>query len=472
MVTRRDFLVRTGALVPALAACARAASPAGPTVVNDIHSQLNATRVAAVERPRSVDEVVRVVRDARNAGRAISLAGGRHAMGGQQFGEGTVHVDTSGLARIIRFDPERGHVEAEAGMQWPALIEGVLVAQRGAARPWGIVQKQTGADRLSLGGSLAANVHGRGLTYRPFVQDVESFMLVDAAGTVRRCARTENADLFRLAIGGYGLFGVVTAITLRLAPRRKIERLVEVLDLETLGARFDERIAAGFLFGDFQFSTDEASGEFLRRGAFAAYSAYYLGTSGQLYWSDTHQLSLYVDDYHTALDRQLGARERATEMITELYVPRPSLGAFMRDAAADARAHGVNVVYGTIRLIERDDETFLAWARQPYACIIFNLHVVHTPEGLARAAADFRRLIDRARSYGGSYYLTYHRWATREQVQGCYPQFAEFLRLKRRHDPEERFQSEWYRHYRTMFADVLGSSPTFSTEKGNDRGGV
>jgi len=511
MVTRRDFLVRTGALVPALAACARAASPAGPTVVNDIHSQLNATRVAAVERPRSVDEVVRVVRDARKAGRAISLAGGRHAMGGQQFGEGTVHVDTSGLARMIRFDPERGHVEAEAGMQWPALIEGVLAAQRGAARPWGIVQKQTGADRLSLGGSLAANVHGRGLTYRPFVQDVESFMLVDAVGTVRRCARTENADLFRLAIGGYGLFGVVTAITLRLAPRRKIERLVEVIDLETLGARFDERIAAGFLFGDFQFSTDEASGEFLRRGvfscyrpiddarevpavqkelglgdwqrllylshadkrgAFAAYSSYYLGTSGQLYWSDTHQLSLYVDDYHTALDRQLGAKERATEMITELYVPRPSLGAFMRDVAADARAHGVNVVYGTIRLIERDDETFLAWARQPYACIIFNLHVVHTPEGLARAAADFRRLIDRARSYGGSYYLTYHRWATREQVQACYPQFTEFLRLQRRHDPEERFQSEWYRHYRTMFADALGSSATFSTEKGNDRGGV
>jgi hypothetical protein len=33
--------------------------------------------------------------------------------------------------------------------------------------------------------------------------------------------------------------------------------------------------------------------------------------------------------------------------------------------------------------------------------------------------------------------------------------FAEFLRLKRRHDPDERFQSDWYRHYRTMFADVL-----------------
>ena len=84
-----------------------------------------------------------------------------------------------------------------------------------------------------------------------------------------------------------------------------------------------------------------------------------------------------------------------------------------------------------------------------------NLHVVHTPEGLEKAAADLRRLIGRAVEHGGRYFLTYHRWATREQVLGGYPQFVEFLKLKKKHDPQERFQSEWYRHYRTMFADVL-----------------
>jgi hypothetical protein len=33
-------------------------------------------------------------------------------------------------------------------------------------------------------------------------------------------------------------------------------------------------------------------------------------------------------------------------------------------------------------------------------------------------------------------------------VKACYPQFPEFLRLKRAYDPKERFQSDWYRHYR------------------------
>ena len=85
------------------------------------------------------------------------------------------------------------------------------------------------------------------------------------------------------------------------------------------------------------------------------------------------------------------------------------------------------MIYGTVRLIERDDETVLAWAREPWACIVFNLHVDHTPEGLARAADAFRRLIDRALAHGGSFYLTYHRWATREQVDSRIPSVCRVL---------------------------------------------
>jgi FAD/FMN-containing dehydrogenase len=94
----------------------------------------------------------------------------------------------------------------------------------------------------------------------------------------------------------------------------------------------------------------------------------------------------------------------------------------------------------------------LAWAKQAYACTVFNLHTVHSPEGLEGSQAAFRRLIDMAARRGGTYYLTYHRYATRQQVESCYPQFKEFLELKRKYDPEERFQSDWYRHYRVMFA--------------------
>ena len=96
--------------------------------------------------------------------------------------------------------------------------------------------------------------------------------------------------------------------------------------------------------------------------------------------------------------------------------------------ARGLRQHGAQLIYGTIRLIEKDDESFLAWAREPWVCTVMNLHVDHDEDGWRKAADHFRRLIDRAIEFSGN---TYHRWATR-QVETCYPQLAEFLRLKRR----------------------------------------
>lgn len=497
MLTRRELFARA-TLVGATAlwpgGCRRRPqdeAAADGVWLNDIHSQLNRTRVMRVETPSSVEALADIVRRAAREGRAVSVGGGRHAMGGQQFGADTVHVDVRALDQIIELDAARGHVEVGAGIQWPALVSGLLERQRGQQKQWGIVQKQTGADRLTIGGSLAASAHGRGLTYAPMSHDVEAFTLVDARGELLRCSRSENAELFRLVLGGYGLFGVVAAVRLRLAARRKIERVVDVTDTNGLSARFARRIAEGYLFGDFQYSTDLDSDTLLRQGvfscyrpvaddtpmregqaelsrdnwldllqaghlaraqAFERYSSYYLGTTGQIYWSDTHQLSEYIDDYHAALGERIGALAAGTEMITEIYVPRPALADFLEAVRADFLEQRVNLIYGTIRLIERDVDSFLAWAREPWACVIFNLHTAHDATALEQTAAHFRRLIDRGRERGGSYFLTYHRWATREQVLACYPQLPEFLALKRKYDPEERFQSEWYRHYRAMFA--------------------
>jgi FAD/FMN-containing dehydrogenase len=464
--------------------------PAGRTVVNDIHSQLNEVRVAEVVEVASLEELQAAVVGARQRGLPVAIAGGRHAMGGQQFCEGGALIDTRPLTRVLDFDRERGLIELEAGIQWPALLRYLQETQRAATLAWGFAQKQTGADRLSIGGAIAANAHGRGLAMRPFVSDVEELTLVDADGAVRRCSRDENAELFELACGGYGLFGAVYSAKLRLVPLRKLERVVEVREVDGLIEAFEGRIAAGFLYGDFQFAIDPASSGFLRRGvfscyrpvadetpvprgqraltrenwqellylthadkarAFELYSEHYVATNGQIYLSDAHQLADYEDGYHGWLDQRLGSPDRATEMITEIYVPRSRLTDFMAEVALDFAAAGVDVVYGTVRLIERDDEAFLTWARERWACIIFNIHTVHTPMGLEGAAAAFRRLIDYAIARGGSYFLTYHRWASPDQVEACHPRIREFFALKRAYDPDEAFQSDWYRHYRDAF---------------------
>ncbi len=460
---------------------------------NDIHSKLNLTRVARILVPGSTGEVVALVRDAVATGWAVSICGARHAMGGQQFGEGTLLLDCSKLIGIGPVDRERGLVEIGAGVKWLELVEALHAQQPGAGPVWSIRQKQTGADGLTLGGSLAANAHGRGLQMRPMIDDVEAFTLVNSSGEILRCNRSQNAGLFRLAIGGYGCFGIITSICLRLAPRLKLQRLVEITTLDELMPKLDRRIGEGCLYGDFQFSIDENSPDFLHRGVlssyrpvdsdhpmhdtrkelgksewerlihlahhdrarvFEEYSSYYLDTHGELYWSDSHQLSVYIDDYHCRLDHESCADVAASEMISELYVPRDRLVDFMSAAAKLLRGCGVPVIYGTVRLIRRDPESFLAWAREDFACVIFNLHTEHNEAGITRSAAAFLALIDEALVLGGSFFLTYHRWARRAQIEQAYPQFAEFLRLKEIHDPGRLFQSEWWRHHRNLFAET------------------
>jgi hypothetical protein len=259
------------------------------------------------------------------------------------------------------------------------------------------------------------------------------------------------------------------------------------------------------VYGDFQFAVDESSPAFLRDGilscyrpvpsqtpvtaqprelsrtdwrrlvdlahtdrrrAFQRYTEHYLSTAGQVYWSDTHQLSVYLDNYHRPLDRRLGARVSATEVIGELFVPRAALAGFMAEAAADLRRRGVVVIYGTVRLIERDGESFLEWAREPYACVVLNLHTEHSRQGLDATAGAFRSLIDLALRRGGSYYLTYHRWATAPQVEAAHPRMKEFLRRKAERDPAGLFQSEWYRHHQAL----LGPARTPRVEEAPARG--
>ncbi|WP_022924409.1 FAD-binding oxidoreductase [Serinicoccus marinus] len=460
--------------------------PDQPVTLNDLHSRLNATRVRTLLEPTSTAEVVGAVRAARDRCLPVSVCGGRHAMGGQQFGADAVQLDLSRLTGVHSFDPERRLLTVGAGIQWPALVAELERRSAGLETPLTFRQKQTGADRLSLGGALSANVHGRGLRFRPFVDDVESFVLVDADGEVRHCSREEDHDLFALAIGGYGLFGVITEVTLRLVPRQHLRRDVEVVDLQEIESSFEERLGRGYTYGDFQFMTDPAAPGFLDRGVLAAYapvpddvpltadpreltaqrwqqlltlahtdkarafdlySEHYLGTDGQVYRSDRQQLGVYVDGYHDSLDGP-----PASEMITEVYVPRTELGSFMRACREDFRAHEVECIYGTVRLIEPDEESFLPWAQGLRACIIVNLHVQHDEAGITKAADDFRRIIDRALERGGSFYLTYHRWATREQLLAAHPRLPAFLEKKHEHDPDDVFTSEWYRHLRRTLA--------------------
>jgi FAD/FMN-containing dehydrogenase len=458
----------------ALASC-----PDESLLRNDIHSRLNPTRHARIACPVSVDQVAALLQAAARCGQRVAVAGAQHAMGGQQFADGGWLLDTAALDRVIDFDAERGLLRCGAGLRWPALQQ-FLASQRNAdGSGWAIRQKQTGADDFSLGGALAANIHGRGLDMRPFVEDIEAFTLVSADGQVHAVDRVRDPERFALAVGGYGMFGVVTDLRLRLARRQVVQRKVRLLRRVELAAAFDQARSDGARYGDFQFAIDPGNRDFLdlgvfsiyypaegptdaprhldaaqwkqllhlahidKREAFRRYSDFYLATDGQRYGSDDHQFGVYLDHYHDDIDRRLG--HCGSEMITELYVPPADIGDFLAVLAEDCRRHRVDLIYGTVRQIRADHETALPWARQDWACVVLNLHVRHDAAGRREASAHMQRLIDRALQFGGSFYLTYHRDARADQLRRAHPEIDRVLAQKRLHDPGDVLASDWYR---------------------------
>ena len=461
-------------------------------VLNDIQSRLNATRVERVVAPSSPDEVAGVLRDAAGRGVAVCPAGALHAMGGQQFAEGGVSLSSAALTGVGPLDRDASTVWVQAGATWTSLIAWLNREQMGERRPLSIIQKQTGADELTIGGALSANVHGRVLGRKPIVDDIAAFRITGADGVRRFCERERDPDLFRAAIGGYGMFGFADSVLLRLQPKTALVRRVREIRTEDAVAALAQRAALGDAYGDFQYMTDEADCDFMRKGilstyspadgdaaptgdelglstedwsrlyflahtdkarAYTEYADHYLRTDGQLCWSDEHQLSPYLPQAGDMLARRLGWSPFRSLMITELYVPRAAFPRFMESARTAILETGANVVYGTVRLIESERETALPWATQDWACVIFNLLVEHSPSGVESAKSQFRALTDIALNEGGRYYLTYHRWARRDQIERAYPETRDFLALKDRYDPRGVFDSEWLRALRETLGD-------------------
>ena len=114
---------------------------------NDVHSQLNPTIVARIERPETLAELREAIATARARGLRISVAGGRHAMGGQQFAAGSLHIDTTGLTRVLRADAASGLLHIEAGADWPCIMDATRAVATASGAAGASARSRPGSTR-------------------------------------------------------------------------------------------------------------------------------------------------------------------------------------------------------------------------------------------------------------------------------------------------------------------------------------
>jgi FAD/FMN-containing dehydrogenase len=197
-------------------------------------------------------------------------------------------------------------------------------------------------------------------------------------------------------------------------------------------------------------------GELRRINRFTHTDLFALNIGGQGLFGTLYSITLRIESLARAVSEatapekmQLGATPDGDQELRVL-VPPESLAGFVAKARALCEEWRIELQSIEVRRTMQETDSFLCWARRPYADVVLSLGSRPAIGGAVRATQVARALIDAAIAMEGSFPIARTPLATRSQVELCYPQLAEFLREKRRIDPHERLSNAWYRHYRNL----------------------
>lgn len=209
-----------------------------------------------------VDPADWIAAPSRGARPVLAYGNGR-SYGDSCLNDGGVLIIGRALDRILAFDRKSGLVTCEAGVLLDTLLN--LVVPAGWFPP-----VTPGTCFVTIGGALANDVHGKN-HHRAgtFGRHVRAFELVRSDGSRLTCAPDINGDLFAATIGGFGLTGLITQITLQLMPVASAEMRQETLHFDGLD-RFFAIAAESDATHDYTVAWVDslASGAALGRGVF------------------------------------------------------------------------------------------------------------------------------------------------------------------------------------------------------------
>lgn len=124
--------------------------------------------------------------------------------------EGDLVLATRWQNKFMDFDPIAGRIVAQAGVTLGEVLD-VIIPQG-----W-FLPVTPGTRFVSLGGALASNVHGKNHHRTgPIVNFVDHCTVLTEVGNLRT-SQTENPELFRATIGGYGMTGLIQEVGINLA---------------------------------------------------------------------------------------------------------------------------------------------------------------------------------------------------------------------------------------------------------------
>ncbi len=452
-----------------------------PGFVDDV-SRMNKTQVSEVwEVPADSQAAEQQLREllekAQASGLRVAIAGARHSMGGHTIYPGGIAINMLPFARI-ELDAGKDILHAQAGARWSEIIP--YLDERGRS-----IEVMQSDNSFTVGGSLSVNCHGWQYGRPPIASTVESFRLLKADGAIVRCSRRENPQLFSLALGGYGLFGVILDVDLRVVPNERLraEQYVVPVDgsLKSFERKILEKPGVSLVYARLNISPDqlfqeviltlfypEPGGEIpalvepgslqLRRAVFRGSAESDYGK--KLRWAAETRLQPLLAGkifsrnqlLNESVEWYLNRSADSTDILHEYFIPRSGASGFLSELRKIVPQHKGDLLNVTVRDVNPDRDTFLRYADQPMVAFVMFFNQARTATADARMESMTREMIDSAISHGGRYYLPYRLHATVRQLHRAYPQAREFFELKRQYDPRETFQNQFYVKYGSQAA--------------------
>jgi FAD/FMN-containing dehydrogenase len=450
-------------------------------LLNDA-SGLNPTPVRGISfAGESIDETVARIgpllrQIASGEEPALVVSGARHSMGGQSLLGGGWVLDTLPMTRVS-VDAAGQTMRVGSGATWRTIIP-VLNAAGFAP-----MVMQSNND-FTVGGSLSVNCHGWHTNSPPIASTVRSLRVLTASGRVTTCSSNENAELFGLVLGGYGLYGIILDADLAIVPNVVYEPRFEPVPTSEYAAAFADRVYAPgsrvemaygrlsidpFSFLDqaiigtyvpvrqtrgqvLPLSGDTHSG--LRRAIFRNSASNGAGKTLR-WWLELHLNPPLAGPVSRNSILNASASVLAnddpdsTDILHEYFVPQHRLWEFVRAAKQIIRRAEGNLLNVTVRDVRRDDLSALAYARQDAFGLVMLFVQERTQAGEVRMRTMTRSLIDAAIASGGTFYLPYRPHATIEQLRRSYPAWDAAMRAKDYYDPDGVFRDTFYDMYRS-----------------------
>ena len=479
-------------LTPAARLAGTPATPTAPApdwqqvggTIND-ESCLNRTAVYGIVAPRSTAALQRTLAFAAAHNLPVTAAGTRHSMGGQAFTPRGIVIDMRRM-NAVSLNAAARTITVGAGARWHDIQNRI--------HPAFAIKAMQSTDVFTVGGSIAVNAHGMDHHAGALMGSVRSLEVMQADGSIVTASRTQNSNLFRHVVGGYGLFGIVTSATLDVVPNdiyASSRAVIRTRDFPATFARLAADPAVGLTYTHLStapgtlfdealvYSYRRVADDGLERAPLADVASTRLRRltvnmakrsdwlKSLKWWAEKnleHRIEACTvtraqamqdgeaclvsrnDPMHDSVPYLYNSLTSETDILHEYFVPRAALAGFIPALRDVLRRHDANLVNASIRAVNAEDNA-LSYAPAPAFSVVLYLTQPTDAAGTAAMASLTSDLINLTRAHGGRFFLPYQLHYTADQLRAAYPEIDAVFAAKRRFDPDGRFRNRWYDTY-------------------------